>query len=217
MPRDYYILSNNHVLANSNEAECGDAILQPGPFDGGRFPDDHLADLEAFTPIIFLDAPGEGRVGRGLVAALNAGCRLVRSTTRYRLVDERGVENRVDAAIARPLKPSWVSSDIVDLGTIAGLGSGRLGLAVTKSGRTTGLTSGEITQVDVSVDVEYGAGRRARFTDQLMAGPMSQGGDSGSAVLDSGNRLVGLLFAGSENSTVINRIEHVFSELGLTL
>jgi hypothetical protein len=25
-----YILSNNHVLANSNEAEPGDAILQPG-------------------------------------------------------------------------------------------------------------------------------------------------------------------------------------------
>jgi V8-like Glu-specific endopeptidase len=46
---------------------------------------------------------------------------------------------------------------------------------------------------------------------------MSQGGDSGSAVLDNNNRLIGLLFAGSESSTIINRIEHVFSELGLTL
>ncbi len=30
------MLSNNHVLANSNDATVGDAILQPGPADGGR-------------------------------------------------------------------------------------------------------------------------------------------------------------------------------------
>jgi hypothetical protein len=46
---------------------------------------------------------------------------------------------------------------------------------------------------------------------------MSQGGDSGSAVLDSGNKLVGLLFAGSDNTTIINRIENVFSGLGLSI
>lgn len=50
-----------------------------------------------------------------------------------------------------------------------------------------------------------------------MAGAMSQGGDSGSAVLDENNRLVGLLFAGSDNSTIINRIEHVFSALDVSL
>jgi hypothetical protein len=211
------ILSNNHVLANSNDARPGDAILQPGPHDGGRFPDDHIADLEDFVPIIFLDAPSESRIARGLVAVLNAGCRLIRSATRYRLVRLQAGENRVDAAIARPLGPTLVKSEILDIGTIASLGRGALGAAIRKSGRTTGLTTGQITQVDVSVDVQYGPGRVARFTDQLLAGPMSQGGDSGSAVLDNGNRLVGLLFAGSENSTVINRIEHVFSALGLTL
>ncbi len=57
----------------------------------------------------------------------------------------------------------------------------------------------------------------ALFTDQLMAGAMSQGGDSGSAVLDNNNNLVGLLFAGSDTSTIINRIENVFSSLGLGL
>ena len=45
---------------------------------------------------------------------------------------------------------------------------------------------------------------------------MSQGGDSGSAVLDDDDRLVGLLFAGSDSTTVINRIEHVFSALGIS-
>jgi hypothetical protein len=74
-----------------------------------------------------------------------------------------------------------------------------------------------IGQVDVTVDVEYGTGRTARFTDQLVAGPMSQGGDSGSAVLDNNNRLVGLLFAGSDQNTIINRIENVFSALDISL
>jgi hypothetical protein len=46
---------------------------------------------------------------------------------------------------------------------------------------------------------------------------MSQGGDSGSAVLDDNNRLTGLLFAGSESTTIINRIENVFSALGVSL
>lgn len=211
------ILSNNHVLANSNDAQKGDTILQPGPVDGGRFPEDHIAELEGFVPITFLEQPGECAFARGVIAVLNAGCRLIGSKTQYRIVDIQAAENRVDAAIARPLDPSLVTNDILEVGVISGLGSGNLGLAIKKSGRTTGLTTGEITQVDVTVNVQYGAGRVASFTDQLMAGPMSQGGDSGSAVLDTNNRLVGLLFAGSENSTIINRIEHAFSSLGLQL
>lgn len=40
------ILSNNHVLANTNRAEIGDPILQPGPADGGRTPIARLTDFE---------------------------------------------------------------------------------------------------------------------------------------------------------------------------
>lgn len=212
-----FILSNNHVLANSNDAQRGDAILQPGPHDGGRFPEDHIADLEDFVPIAFPGESSECGFARGLIALLNAGCRAIGSNTRYRSVKLQATENRVDAAIARPLQPPLVTDEILGIGRIAGMGSGSLGTALRKSGRTTGLSSGEIQQVDVSVNVQYGPGRVALFTDQLLAGPMSQGGDSGSAVLDAGNRLIGLLFAGSDNSTIINRIEHVFSELRLSL
>lgn len=212
-----FILSNNHVLANSNDARRGDAILQPGPHDGGRFPEDHIADLEDFVPIGFVEPPSECGFARGLIALLNAGCRAIASKTRYRIVSIQAVENRVDAAIARPLQPTLVRDEILEIGKISGVGRGSLGTAIRKSGRTTGLTSGEIQQVDVSVNVQYGPGRVALFTDQLLAGAMSQGGDSGSAVLDASNRLIGLLFAGSENSTIINRIEHVFSELRLSL
>lgn len=49
---DRYILSNNHVLAASNEAAIGDPILEPGPLDGGD-PDDPIADLTEFVPIHF--------------------------------------------------------------------------------------------------------------------------------------------------------------------
>jgi len=53
IPRAYYILSNNHVLANSNNARIGDPILQPGPYDGGRYPGDLIARLSRYVPIRF--------------------------------------------------------------------------------------------------------------------------------------------------------------------
>src|SRR3546814_2151337 len=44
------ILSNNHVLANENRAKVGDAILQPGPYDGGRRRADRIGALLDFAP-----------------------------------------------------------------------------------------------------------------------------------------------------------------------
>lgn len=213
------ILSNNHVLANSNAASPGDAILQPGPYDGGKFPQDHIANLEEFVPITFTGGapPSDCNIGRGTAALLNSMASLLGSRTRLQAVRPQDGTNLVDCAIARPLNAGDVSGDILEIGPLAGLGRGELDLAIKKSGRTTGFTQGIITQVDVTSDVQYGPGQVARFTDQLMAGNMSQGGDSGSAVLDSNNRLVGLLFAGGDNTTIINRIEHVFSALGVNL
>ncbi len=105
--------------------------------------------------------------------------------------------------------------EILKIGPVKGVGIAELGDAVKKSGRTTEFTTGQILQVDVTVDVDYGSGRTARFVDQLLSGPMSQGGDSGSAVLNDDDRLVGLLFAGSDNTTIMNRISHVFTALGV--
>ena len=48
-----YILSNNHVIANSNAASPGDPILQPGAFDGGTPPQDTIARLLRYVPIHF--------------------------------------------------------------------------------------------------------------------------------------------------------------------
>ncbi|HSR43391.1 MAG TPA: hypothetical protein VLL48_14485, partial [Longimicrobiales bacterium] len=49
---DVFILSNNHVLAASNDAQIGDPTLQPGAFDGGG-PGDEIGTLAAFQPIDF--------------------------------------------------------------------------------------------------------------------------------------------------------------------
>jgi hypothetical protein len=50
-----FILSNNHVLANVNDAAAGDLVLEPGPQDGGK-PDNPLARLTDFEPLSF-DGP----------------------------------------------------------------------------------------------------------------------------------------------------------------
>ncbi len=213
----FVILSNNHVLANSNAAEIGDPILQPGPHDGGRYPDDHIADLEQFIPINITGAPSDCPVATGTANFLNSIARLFGSSVQLQAIPQQATENLVDAAIARPINPDDVKNEILEIGTIQGAIEGELGMAIKKSGRTTGFTTGEIQQVDVAVNVQYGEGQIAQFTDQLMAGAMSQGGDSGSAVLDESNHLVGLLFAGSDTTTIMNRIQNVFSALGVSL
>lgn len=48
-----FILSNNHVLAVGNFGVRGDIILQPGPLDGGRVPEDEIAELADHVPIDF--------------------------------------------------------------------------------------------------------------------------------------------------------------------
>ncbi|WP_330923924.1 hypothetical protein [Candidatus Sororendozoicomonas aggregata] len=53
IPERYFILSNNHVLADSNKAKIGDPILQPGRGDGGVYPQDMIARLARYVPIQF--------------------------------------------------------------------------------------------------------------------------------------------------------------------
>jgi hypothetical protein len=65
------ILSNNHVMANSNAATIGDPILQPGPADNGTFPGDHIANLTRFVEIQFGGA--ENRVDGAIATPLQPG------------------------------------------------------------------------------------------------------------------------------------------------
>jgi len=68
------------------------------------------------------------------------------------------------------------------------------------------------------VNVNYGSGRTARFEDQLVAGAMSQGGDSGSlCVAGDSLQAVGLLYAGSDQTTIFNPIKAVLDCLEVVI
>lgn len=209
-----FILSNNHVLADSNNAPIGSPILQPGKHDGGTLVD-RIAVLSEFVPIEFVGLPSDCPIGKVIAGLFNLPARATKRQTRLQAIKAEQVENLVDAAIARPVDDSSVKDEILEIGVPVGMKAGELGMAIQKSGRTTGLTFGEILQVDAMVTVQYGEGKTALFVDQIMAGEMCSGGDSGSAVLDMDKNLVGLLFAGSDTSTVINSIQHVYELLEL--
>ncbi|TYL40343.1 hypothetical protein CV102_01845 [Natronococcus pandeyae] len=92
------------------------------------------------------------------------------------------------------------------------------GETVTKTGRTTGVTSATVEATSASVSVEFG-GEHGTVTlrDQLITGYMSEGGDSGSAVFLEDGALVGLLFAGSAEQTICNKICNVERKLGVEI
>ncbi len=208
---DRLILSNNHVLANSNAASPGDPILQPGAADGGQVADDTIARLERFCPIEFSVSPPTCPLATGVADAANALARLVGSKHQLQaLQSDAQASNLADAAVARPLEDGDILDEILEIGVVDGTAPATLGMSVRKSGRTTGLTTGEITVLDATVDVSYGLFQIARFEGQIVSGPMSSPGDSGSLLVAGDSQLaVGLLFAGSDQTTIYNPIQAV--------
>src|SRR6478609_6942670 len=105
------------------------------------------------------------------------------------------------------------------------------GELVGKVGRTTSVTAGRVTAIELDdVVVGYGDELGAlRFDDQIEvestgSGPFSRGGDSGSLVYREDGVALGLLFAGSETGgtngtglTYCNAIDTVLDRLGVTL
>lgn len=213
------ILSNNHVLADSNNARPGDVILQPGTIDGGREPADIIGHLERFVPIRFTSEPGRCAVARAVVCVGNAVARLLGS--RHRLQTYRydpHASNLVDAAVARPLDDALIRDDILEVGPVRGTASARLAMPVCKSGRATGFTTGQVTVLETTVRVGYGPGRSATFENQIVTTPMSSPGDSGALLVDRTSPLaLGLLFAGSEQATLYSPIQAVLEALDVTL
>jgi hypothetical protein len=136
-------------------------------------------------------------------------------------VAQSAPENMVDCALARPMDPSMFSDDIRQIGMISGTKAASLGMQVRKTGRTTEFTTGSVTLLNATVNISYNTAmgvRTARFVGQVITSPMSQGGDSGSLIVDAtDNQAVGLLFAGSTLATIFNPIDNVLRILNVTL
>ena len=216
------ILSNNHVLANSNDAKVGDDIYQPGPIDNGTFAD-KIGTLFDFVPITFSGgtnpSPPSCRFAKAAAGTANLMAKAL--GRQHRLMafntDPLAATNKVDAALCLPDNETDITDGIVQIGKPTNIAEGILGMDVQKYGRTTRYTTGNLLQVNVTVKVSYGTDKMATFIGQFMAGGMSAGGDSGSACLNMNNELIGLLYAGSDTSTIFNPIQDVFEQLGVTL
>lgn len=238
------ILSNNHVLANENNAQLGDAIYQPGPYDGGRA-DDKVAELADFIPIKFTGSnlvdcalarftsdpvppsppapdpdptppspPEEDSkcpVANLLATIINFPAKLFGRQTRLKAVRPRAVEVKASATEGVEYDNTPLNLGVTITRQIAEVS---VGDTVQKSGRTTSVTVDEVLGIDSASNVQYDAGV-ARFDDQIICGPMSAGGDSGSVVYDAQGNAIGLLFAGSDTVTIVNRIQNVFTELNI--
>ncbi|HEY8505311.1 MAG TPA: hypothetical protein VIL46_12065 [Gemmataceae bacterium] len=164
------ILSNNHVIGNSNMGQPGDKIFHPGRVDQGLHVY-QIGTLYKIHPISF---------------------------TTF---------NEVDAALART-RPEVADFAHHFYTLNPELQTARVGMLVSKEGRTTGPTLGVVRGVLGVLDVPYPVKtpfgvqeRPARFREQIviqgLGGAFSQRGDSGSLVVEhETKRPVGLLFAG---------------------
>lgn len=206
---EWLVLSNNHVLANGSDgrdgrAQLGDPILQPGSHDGGLLERDRFGRLVRFVPLRRRDTRGPRwhRLLRRL-AGTPAGV-------------SPGGTNRVDAALVQPEHRSYLSPEIMGVGHLQGIASAQPGMAVVKSGRTTGVTRGQVQSVHVTMMVYLSNTEPVWFEEQILTTPMVEGGDSG-ALLVSDQRAVGLLFAGSDRASLANPIELVLDALGVEL
>jgi hypothetical protein len=188
------LLSNNHVLAASNAASVGDAVLQPGPADGGG-PGDRVATLAAFERLV----SGTANLVDAAVATLDTG-----------------VEADPGDLPGGPLLgtvPAGLDLDpeeaVEKVGRTTGHTYGRI-TAVEVDGVAVEYDEA-VYRFDDQIEI---AGRTGAF---------SEGGDSGSVIWRSRDRApVALLFAGSETGgdagtgvTFANPLSTVLSTLGV--
>jgi hypothetical protein len=211
-----YILSNNHVLAESDQGHVGDSIDQPGLIDGACTPLSRpgstlrpIGTLRSFVPL----ASQQTNVDAALAAVATGA------------VDPQG---RI-LGLGAPQPGQTLGSAAPMAGRGEALTSANLGMNVAKSGRTTGLTCSSIDAVALTVKVDYYKDcaetqpyTTKTFSNQIGIGGahFTDSGDSGALVLDASNsEAIGLYFAGGTDGdghglSVANPIGDVLGELG---
>ena len=131
-----------------------------------------------------------------------------------------GGNNTVDCAIAAP-DPSRPYTKVEAGGyqPITTTTAASVGLAVKKTGRTSGLTHATVQAINVTIQVQYSNGQIATFQNQIMTpANFIRAGDSGSLmVTENTNSPVGLCFAGGSGGSFENPIGPVLSSLGVSI
>jgi hypothetical protein len=183
------ILSNNHVLADENQAQLGDDIVQPGPIDGGQAPADVVASLTRFVPLTA--SPAKNTIDAA-VALVTTGIGVDAQT-----LQGLGALAGVRAA------PLETGETVFKVGRTTGLTQGSV-TATEMDDLTVGYD--HLSNVIFDGQIEIGP---------AVAGqPFSMGGDSGSLIVDGQLQAVALLFAGNDvDATYANPIAAVLSGL----
>jgi hypothetical protein len=174
--KEVYLLSNSHVFVDLQNPKADDTelIVQPSP--GERASNRPIGTLTNFSRLTFDGDTNEPNI---IDAAI---CKLWDSQSHQPLIPLIGTVN------------GYVPQRDVEIGE-----------AVRKCGRTTGYTEGRIFSIDLDIWIGYDRTRQsAFFKNQFLIEPASPAyssfvdkGDSGSIVIDAGQRAIGLVFAGT--------------------
>lgn len=187
---DLYVLSNSHVLALDGLAREGDAVVQPGPGDAKGNTNDKIAELAEWVKFDFRTP---------------------------------GFPNKVDAAIARVTRARNVTKKIRKINRVPRRWSPvvKEGMLVLKVGRTTEKFTGKVMCANAKVWVEHRKTKTKSlfvgFDDQVLCTRYASPGDSGSAVLNEHNEVIGLHASGTASTSTFNKIENVFEALNIRL
>jgi len=196
-----YILSNNHVLADSDNGIAGDAISQPG-----------IIETNCQT------------AGTQTVAHLSEFFNLETGPTpKIDAALAQIVSGMVDTSGNILLLGQTVTNGVPDAGAphAGPLVAPSVGQSVAKSGRTTGLTCSTVLATNIMANVDYykncgdtTPAFTVTYTDlvSVAGGSFSYSGDSGSLIVTQNNAdPIALLFGGSDTDTVGNPISDVLS------
>lgn len=204
-----YILSNNHVMANSagnaGSADVGVAITQPGLIEVNCLSSSThtVANLSEYFPL-----------QTGPIPKIDAALAVVASGA----VDTSGNILLLGGTLTNGVPDPGPPTSGTGLTPVQAIAAPHNG-AVAKSGRTTGLTCSTIIGTNVASNVAYYAhcgdantAFTVNYTDLVAVngGDFSDSGDSGSLIVTQDTaEAVALLFAGSDTDAVGNPIGDV--------
>ena len=147
-----------------------------------------------------LGQPGETSVQPGVI---DGGCTpdftvgSVAASAETVTVD--GTEYHIDFALAGLAEGVTVEQSVNAVGEVTGWRDPQVGDRVQKSGRTTGVTDGQVTERNVTVSLE------GSFIDnQVFVSTPTEAGDSGSPVISSSGDFVGIIWGSTEADAVMN-------------
>jgi hypothetical protein len=203
----FFILSNNHVLARSNQAKLAEPITQPGLVDSNCAPAQTVAKLSQFVQLPqggTEKAPKTGTVDAAIAEIITGAVDTSGSIL--------GLGTGTPPGAAAPADTIESPASLVPNTT-----------RVAKSGRSSGVTCGTIQSIATSVIVSYSTSCGGGTTfwvrypnDQIVVngGSFSAEGDSGSLIVDASTaQPVALLYGGDTTSTVGNPIGDVLAAL----